>query len=636
PVKYERYENGTYYWQFEAVINGEIVTQEAESKYVETINTMKANRYEIVELRYNAAGDVVTDVRKIERTDTGASAATSGQDKIYGYPFAEIKTYTVSNPAGHKVNDKESIYDVVLTGADNVTGAVGVHDFQFVTRPRTNLQHTSAGVRFTTTQIGTLRLQGRTLYVLDGQHDYGVDFIRDAKAVVIQREGTLTDNSKKVRAYGSVQEAIDSLGDADKTTQDTKEFKGIITAVLNSQGVAEWVVFYSDTVAETKTNINDPSAIMKVRVKYKLIGTSEAEATEYGVVDAVRIPGTNLAQVPSPDTHSGRNILGAGYTTEAYKKILWEPKADPIKVVVFSYSPVGGGTPGAGTKTVRVSYRTTAATASTQVGYQNVTLTLDKAGFADLDATKFTEIPSGYKLKAGPTGEDFTQLIDASTSGAIAVEVEKMTVKSVSVIPTPASRAALATIEIPGGANSAAIGKAVKAAGYSVEVTYEDDSTVVLEATADDLTWAAAAGTGKITVKMTGAGTGGADVASTEDIDSEVYATVSKAKLTGAGDIEDYEVSYAIDSGETDKIKVGDTITITYTAAEVGATTLPSGTQSAAVTGATPAAVSTTETDGSKLVVTDGTASAKATVVVTIKIKTITNAELEVVTTIEA
>lgn len=240
PVTYERYENGTYYWQFEAVINGEIVKQEAESKFASTIDTMRNNRYEVVELRYNAAGDVVTDVKQIARTDTNA---TNHLDKIYGYPFAEILT------SGHKVADNESIYDVVLNGYNGAPSYATEHAFTYVERPRMvdNNQHNTNVNTFTDTAMGTLRLQGRTMYVLDGQHDYGIDFIRDAKAVVRQPEGTVNDWSMKNRAYSSVQEAIDSLGDAVPGTQDTKEFKGIITAVLNSQGVAEWIVFYSDT-----------------------------------------------------------------------------------------------------------------------------------------------------------------------------------------------------------------------------------------------------------------------------------------------------------------------------------------------------------------------------------------------------
>ena len=342
PVKYERYENGTYYWQFEAVINGEIVTQEAESKYSSTIDKMRGNQFEIVELRYNAAGDVVTDVKEIERS------ITAGDDKIYGYPFKEILTKTDSNPAGHKVNDNESIYDVVLTGVKTTTvDAVDYTDFTYVTRPRVddNAEHGSATNRFNTTQLGTLRLQGRTLYVDADQHDYGIDFIRDAKAVVRQREGTLTENSWKTRAYSSVSEAIDSLGDAVKNDKDTKEFRGIITAVLNSQGVAEWVVFYSDTVAETKTNTNDPSATMKVKINVRFGTTGEAVFWDWYYAPK---PDTgDLTVIPTPDAIKGVDTILEGWKVKENTGIptVWDKKAEG-KEVTFTYiEENGGGTP---------------------------------------------------------------------------------------------------------------------------------------------------------------------------------------------------------------------------------------------------------------------------------------------------
>ena len=331
PVTYERYENGTYYWQFEAVINGEIVKQEAESKFASTIDTMRNNRYEVVELRYNAAGDVVTDVKQIARTDTNA---TNHLDKIYGYPFAEILT------SGHKVADNESIYDVVLNGYNGAPSYATEHAFTYVERPRMvdNNQHNTNVNTFTDTAMGTLRLQGRTMYVLDGQHDYGIDFIRDAKAVVRQPEGTVNDWSMKNRAYSSVQEAIDSLGDAVPGTQDTKEFKGIITAVLNSQGVAEWIVFYSDTPVETKTDTGIGQATMDVVINVKFPG---ADSAEYWRTIQVKRPAVgNIVDVDNPDVLNGSPIK-TGFRPKMDKiPVTWE-KGATNKSVTFEYEAIG-------------------------------------------------------------------------------------------------------------------------------------------------------------------------------------------------------------------------------------------------------------------------------------------------------
>ena len=93
---------------------------------------------------------------------------------------------------------------------------------------------------------GTLVLEGRTLYTSTA--DVGLTFVREAPAVVIQNENGKTVES----AYSSVSEAIGTLADADeRETAPGLQFQGRIVAILNSQGVAEWVVIISDTDVKT-------------------------------------------------------------------------------------------------------------------------------------------------------------------------------------------------------------------------------------------------------------------------------------------------------------------------------------------------------------------------------------------------
>ncbi|MCI9243852.1 MAG: signaling protein, partial [Lawsonibacter sp.] len=454
PVKYERYENGTYYWQFEAVINGEIVTQEAESKYSSTIDTMRKNQYEIVELRYNAAGDVVTDVKEIVRkADNGD--LTVAEDKIYGYPFGEILT------TGHKVDDEESIYDVVLTGDSNTANVT----FNYVTRPRTNLvEHTSSGKTFKTTQEGTLRLQGRTLYVLDGQHDYGIDFIRDAKAVVRQHEGYIDNAGKavsdwKTRAYGSVQEAIDSLGDADKATGE-KEFKGIITAVLNSNGVAEWVVFYSDTVAETKSDTGIGQATIDVEIRTQLPG-GKAEFYEIRKV-ARPTDGTDVAEIDAPD------LSKKGFkAVQDPMYLLWK-KYDERPVITFEYVKGGAVTPPAeGNQAVRVEYKATKA--GTLIGTETVNVPLDAAGFGTLTADLLKSVPAGYKASnVGTTDSELgNEVMKSSTPVKMLVIVEALPATAITGIAMSD-----ATKTVWTGWGTAVNAAALKNAGITFDVTY--------------------------------------------------------------------------------------------------------------------------------------------------------------------
>ena len=93
------------------------------------------------------------------------------------------------------------------------------------------------------TKDGKLMLTGRTLY--SSTDDEGLTIASDAKAVVIQME-----NRKEVTdEYASVREAMSALGDP--SDRDGLQYKGRIVAILNDQGVAEWVVFCSDTDVKT-------------------------------------------------------------------------------------------------------------------------------------------------------------------------------------------------------------------------------------------------------------------------------------------------------------------------------------------------------------------------------------------------
>ena len=118
---------------------------------------------------------------------------------------------------------------------------------------------------------GELYLQGRTLYVTPDQNDYALTFIRDAKAVVIQKE-----NDKKVKTeFASVAEAIDRLADADQG-KDGLQYEGDIVAILNSDGVADWVLFVNKNGLETgsgkpTTNNDGIKAIELVKENGKLV-----------------------------------------------------------------------------------------------------------------------------------------------------------------------------------------------------------------------------------------------------------------------------------------------------------------------------------------------------------------------------
>ena len=214
-AKSEEKIDSTYYWEFDAVVGGEIVTLTAQSKYDRTIDDLQPGH--VQELRYT--GEYVTAIKDVDADD------------IY-------------HNNTKKIVDEE-VYDV---GHDGSWASDVDHDcFIFSTANGCQHRGTNVGAYPGSDRIdGTLVLEGRTLYTSDD--DVGLTFVREAPAVVIQNENGKTVES----AYSSVSEAIGTLADADeRETAPGLQFQGRIVAILNSQGVAEWVVIISDTDVKT-------------------------------------------------------------------------------------------------------------------------------------------------------------------------------------------------------------------------------------------------------------------------------------------------------------------------------------------------------------------------------------------------
>ena len=194
--------DGTYYWEFDAVVDGEVVTLTVRSKYEDVFSDLQAAAAagKVVELRYD--GEYVTSVK----------------DDLKAYVNTDLNGST----------DGFDYYNISMNG-------------------KTYPDH-------------VLTLRGRTMYVTETWSDYGLTFTSDAKAVVRQDEDEKTN---VITEYGSVSEAIAALADADPDTTEL-EYDGQITAVLNSQGVAEWIVFDSSTKLETGSGAGTSTGSQKV------------------------------------------------------------------------------------------------------------------------------------------------------------------------------------------------------------------------------------------------------------------------------------------------------------------------------------------------------------------------------------
>ena len=205
--------DGYYYWEFDAVVDGQKVTLQAKTEYPSVFTAL--SKYHVQELRYD--GEYVTDVKPIANTD------------IYTNKAANI--------------NGEDIYDVGHTVSNSY-----LHD-----------EHTTCSQTTGNRINGTFTLTGRTLWTNKGGNDVGLTFASEsAPVVLVQREGVRGGKVEPKTINTSLNAVEGLLADAN-ATQDGTQFAGRIVAVLNSQGVAQWAVIISDTTMYIGGGSNVPS-----------------------------------------------------------------------------------------------------------------------------------------------------------------------------------------------------------------------------------------------------------------------------------------------------------------------------------------------------------------------------------------
>ncbi len=253
-AKSERLEDGIYYWEFDAILNGTKQTLTAKSKYdmfdANTKATIDAESVGgdmitgatsnlndgLVELRFDA-DEYVVDVKQIDEKDIynfygnrypgtstpalkGASSVTTGAAAPTG------KRTTVPATEQLDLRDAKAYRMNVIRAAANDKGWVDAR-----------------GVAHYYDSIPSeLFLQGRTLYITTGQYDEGLALASDCRAIVIQKEYNKKD---VLTEFASVETALKHIADKDKDTT-ALEFDGEVIAVMNDRGAAAWVVFKTD------------------------------------------------------------------------------------------------------------------------------------------------------------------------------------------------------------------------------------------------------------------------------------------------------------------------------------------------------------------------------------------------------
>ena len=254
-VKSERLEGDTYYWEFDAIVNGteqtltarskfgsiftNVITNEASEIYkgVSTPNdSTNWNAYDgLVELRFDADDYVVSAKPVLEKdiySYVGDKSAGAASPKFKGN-YSEVSAtgddwgtlpvgasrLDLKDAKAYRVNVITE--DVLATPANKVWSDSGKF-YHYDSAPN------------------ELTLVSRTLYITSNQNDEGLALASDAKSVVIQRE-----NGKwKTREFGSVRAGLSQIVDANYNIPGL-QFHGQIVAVMKN-GTAAWVLFISD------------------------------------------------------------------------------------------------------------------------------------------------------------------------------------------------------------------------------------------------------------------------------------------------------------------------------------------------------------------------------------------------------
>jgi hypothetical protein len=229
----------TYYWDFQAVVNGKITTLTVKEKsrilYNLINNSLAMNDYSAFKVTYDADG-YVTAATAINQAAAGTT------QKLYDINDFQASTLINQTDGDYKV------YDVY---------------------------HTTA-VR--------LYAVGRTLYADDGSnHDVGVTIAADAPVVVIEERTTGT----KYEEYTTIKQALSALGDSDN-------FHGHVAAILNGNGTAQFLVLKStDFVTETVDDGTSPAPTGVTLVSFNsslrtITVKKSANSTDTDIANAVK------------------------------------------------------------------------------------------------------------------------------------------------------------------------------------------------------------------------------------------------------------------------------------------------------------------------------------------------------------
>ena len=219
-------DDGNYYWEFKAVVDGKIETLTVKTEYRSVItriqNAIAVGSGAMFQLTYDVDGYVTNALTCVDNDTDVGTTDTMTDDNVYSN----------SEYTSRDINDgsnSDKVYSVNIgTSFNGVSYAANANQQLFTT--------------------------GRTLYI-GSLDDYGVTLVSGAPVIVIQTE-RYSDGSTSVvtEEYSTIAGAMSILGDAVPGTQNVKEFNGQIAAVLNENGTAQYLVLNSATVVNVDTD----------------------------------------------------------------------------------------------------------------------------------------------------------------------------------------------------------------------------------------------------------------------------------------------------------------------------------------------------------------------------------------------
>ena len=273
--------DGNYYWTFKAILNGEIQEMTIKSKYTSTVLALNPG---VVQELVMDGENYVTSVRNIPDDATWVASATNN---VYG--------------------NTELDHHVAVTGFD-------VYDVNCSVE---------------------LSLEGRTLHIDPTYDHYGLFFASDAKAVVSQE----VNGDRSEIEYSSVKEAYSTLSDSDGITTNGLTFNGRIVAVLDSNGVAQWVFFYDNhgVTSGDRPNYNNGATILNLAhdgTQFTATVASNANITGTTVQWEMEVYQGNVKVGDSGRVTGGNWTANTGYPLSAAGAV---PFSGTYRVVVSIY-----------------------------------------------------------------------------------------------------------------------------------------------------------------------------------------------------------------------------------------------------------------------------------------------------------